>query len=190
MFEFCFFTDLADSLSEIKIKGCEGEGVYLRCPFSTYIHITHAEFGRRLPSSIICPYKHLPQYRDKPFSAMNELTSCSAPNAKEVSSMKFNQCVTLCSVYLNKQCLCSETVWVEWNTSVPECSIPLRFLDIRYVHLFYIMLQNVESLCQERRVCRLKASVRAFYPDPCPDTGKYLKVSYKCIPGKHGASKV
>lgn len=81
------FVELTESLSEVESTACEGQELYLQCPFGTYIFITHAEFGRQLPSSILCPYKHLPEYMNKPFNARDESKGCSASNAMEVSSV-------------------------------------------------------------------------------------------------------
>ncbi|KAF6039791.1 hypothetical protein EB796_001943 [Bugula neritina] len=48
-------------------------------------------------------------------------------------------------------------------------------------------MQKVKDLCEERKGCRVKASSDStFFPDPCPDTGKYLKIVYKCVPVQMG----
>ena len=39
--------------------------------------------------------------------------------------------------------------------------------------------RKIKALCNEKRVCRLKADV-ASYGDPCWGTHKYLDVKYKC----------
>ncbi|XP_041420076.1 protein eva-1 homolog C-like [Xenopus laevis] len=39
--------------------------------------------------------------------------------------------------------------------------------------------------CQDRRTCQLLVSSRLFGSDPCPGTGKYLVVQYKCRPNEY-----
>ena len=42
-------------------------------------------------------------------------------------------------------------------------------------------LQTVTTRCQGNQYCRFTASNAEFGSDPCPDTVKYLDVTYHCI---------
>ncbi|XP_067946149.1 protein eva-1 homolog C-like [Watersipora subatra] len=117
-------TDTTSSVNRQALSICEGQDAVLTCPTDTYIVVLSAEFGRRLPSSIICPYKDSPKYQDLPWDPLAENLNCIFPSA----------------------------------------------------------LEAVQRVCQERRECRVKTNSRTFYPDPCPTTGKYLKLKYECIP--------
>ncbi|KAK3563828.1 hypothetical protein QTP86_002748 [Hemibagrus guttatus] len=45
-----------------------------------------------------------------------------------------------------------------------------------------IAIQKVVSECQDRRACQIPVASPVFGQDPCPETSKYLLVSYKCRP--------
>lgn len=40
------------------------------------------------------------------------------------------------------------------------------------------------SECQDRRECQIPVASPVFGQDPCPETSKYIIVSYKCKPGE------
>ncbi|XP_062481808.1 protein eva-1 homolog C-like isoform X3 [Pezoporus occidentalis] len=44
--------------------------------------------------------------------------------------------------------------------------------------------------CQDQQWCQFSVHSQVFGPDPCPDTHKYLIVSYKCRPGNHRVKTV
>lgn len=44
--------------------------------------------------------------------------------------------------------------------------------------------QKMLDECQDRRSCQFLVNSRLFGMDPCPGTGKYLLVWYKCRPSK------
>ncbi|XP_047658296.1 protein eva-1 homolog C isoform X2 [Tachysurus fulvidraco] len=44
---------------------------------------------------------------------------------------------------------------------------------------------KVVSECQDRRACQIPVVSPVFGQDPCPETSKYLLVSYKCRPAHH-----
>lgn len=46
-------------------------------------------------------------------------------------------------------------------------------------------LLAVMQLCQERRSCKLNVTPKAFGRDPCPRVGKYLNITYRCMPSKY-----
>ncbi|OXB76700.1 UNVERIFIED_CONTAM: hypothetical protein H355_008739 [Colinus virginianus] len=46
-------------------------------------------------------------------------------------------------------------------------------------------LQKTLDECQDRRSCRFLVRSRLFGVDPCPATGKYLLVWYKCRPNEY-----
>ncbi|XP_062855918.1 protein eva-1 homolog C [Trichomycterus rosablanca] len=48
-----------------------------------------------------------------------------------------------------------------------------------------IAIQKVVSECQDQRVCHIHVASPMFGQDPCPETSKYLIVSYKCRPALH-----
>ncbi|CAK5054559.1 unnamed protein product [Meloidogyne enterolobii] len=42
---------------------------------------------------------------------------------------------------------------------------------------------RITDLCRAKRKCRLKVEPEVFgEKDPCPNTGKYLQIGYKCTP--------
>nr|CAD2129281.1 unnamed protein product [Meloidogyne enterolobii] len=44
-------------------------------------------------------------------------------------------------------------------------------------------LSRITDLCRAKRKCRLKVEPEVFgEKDPCPNTGKYLQIGYKCTP--------
>ncbi|XP_021361378.1 L-rhamnose-binding lectin ELEL-1-like [Mizuhopecten yessoensis] len=43
------------------------------------------------------------------------------------------------------------------------------------------VLDNIQDLCQGETSCELAAS-NSIYGDPCPNTFKYLEVTYSCLP--------
>ncbi|NXW35897.1 EVA1C protein, partial [Phaetusa simplex] len=46
-------------------------------------------------------------------------------------------------------------------------------------------LQKMLDECQDRRSCQFLVNSRLFGTDPCPGTGKYLIVWYKCRPNEY-----
>lgn len=50
-------------------------------------------------------------------------------------------------------------------------------------------LQKMLDECQDRRSCQFLVNSRLFGMDPCPGTGKYLLVWYKCRPSKYFSTK-
>ncbi|NXC50139.1 EVA1C protein, partial [Penelope pileata] len=46
-------------------------------------------------------------------------------------------------------------------------------------------LQKMLDECQDRRSCQFLVNSRLFGADPCPGTGKYLLVWYKCRPNEY-----
>lgn len=44
--------------------------------------------------------------------------------------------------------------------------------------------QKVMSECQDRQECQISVVSPVFGQDPCPETSKYIIVSYKCKPGE------
>ncbi|KAK4824286.1 hypothetical protein QYF61_013031 [Mycteria americana] len=52
------------------------------------------------------------------------------------------------------------------------------------VSCVYPRLQKMLDECQDRRSCQFLVNSRLFGADPCPGTGKYLIVWYKCRPTK------
>ncbi|EMP27794.1 Putative protein C21orf63 like protein [Chelonia mydas] len=46
-------------------------------------------------------------------------------------------------------------------------------------------LQKMLDECQDRRSCQFLVNSRLFGLDPCPGTGKYLIVWYKCRPNEY-----
>ncbi|NXH42182.1 EVA1C protein, partial [Dicaeum eximium] len=46
-------------------------------------------------------------------------------------------------------------------------------------------LQKMLDECQDRRSCQFLVNSRLFGTDPCPGTGKYLLVWYKCRPNEY-----
>ncbi|XP_072519562.1 protein eva-1 homolog C isoform X2 [Salminus brasiliensis] len=53
-----------------------------------------------------------------------------------------------------------------------------------------IAIQKVMSECQDRRVCQIPVVSAVFGQDPCPETSKYIIVSYKCRPVHHRSKTV
>ncbi|XP_053547109.1 protein eva-1 homolog C-like [Bombina bombina] len=51
-------------------------------------------------------------------------------------------------------------------------------------------LQKLYDECQDHRSCQLLVNSRIFGSDPCPDTNKYLLVSYKCKPDNYKVRRV
>ncbi|XP_028816523.1 protein eva-1 homolog C isoform X2 [Denticeps clupeoides] len=51
-------------------------------------------------------------------------------------------------------------------------------------------IQKVISECQDRRTCQLPVISAVFGQDPCPETTKYVIVSYKCRPEHHRTKMV
>ncbi|VDN07837.1 unnamed protein product, partial [Thelazia callipaeda] len=41
---------------------------------------------------------------------------------------------------------------------------------------------KIHEQCKNRRKCRITVRASFFPNDPCPDTSKYLQISYKCKP--------
>ncbi|XP_076148886.1 protein eva-1 homolog C [Alosa pseudoharengus] len=75
------------------------------------------------------------------------------------------------------QYLCPTTnpnVTLEENT---ECMSP-------------VAVQKVTSECQEQRSCHIPVISQVFGQDPCPETSKYMLVSYKCRPEHHRTKMV
>ncbi|XP_041930099.1 protein eva-1 homolog C isoform X2 [Alosa sapidissima] len=75
------------------------------------------------------------------------------------------------------QYLCPTTnpnVTLEENT---ECMSP-------------VAVQKVTSECQEQRSCHIPVISQVFGQDPCPETSKYILVSYKCRPEHHRTKMV
>lgn len=68
----------------LEALGCEDQYVYLRCPFSTYVNIIDARFGRSQSSTRVCPYRHLPQYQGREPTGREDV-NCLADNSLEVS---------------------------------------------------------------------------------------------------------
>ncbi|XP_030622756.1 protein eva-1 homolog C [Chanos chanos] len=48
-----------------------------------------------------------------------------------------------------------------------------------------LAVQKVMSECQDRRACQIPVMSPVFGEDPCPETSKYILVSYKCRPEHH-----
>ncbi|XP_069505147.1 protein eva-1 homolog C-like isoform X2 [Ambystoma mexicanum] len=48
-----------------------------------------------------------------------------------------------------------------------------------------VAVQKVLDECQDQRFCQFSVNSRMFGMDPCPETSKYLIVSYKCKPDNH-----
>ncbi|KAF7639114.1 hypothetical protein Mgra_00001348 [Meloidogyne graminicola] len=47
---------------------------------------------------------------------------------------------------------------------------------------FYLEIR-IQELCRAKRKCRLRVQPEVFgEKDPCPNTGKYLQIGYKCTP--------
>ncbi|RXN07384.1 eva-1 -like protein [Labeo rohita] len=53
-----------------------------------------------------------------------------------------------------------------------------------------IAIQKVMSECQDRRECQIPVVSPVFGQDPCPETSKYIIVSYKCKPEYHRSRTV
>ncbi|XP_007254503.3 protein eva-1 homolog C isoform X1 [Astyanax mexicanus] len=53
-----------------------------------------------------------------------------------------------------------------------------------------IAIQKVMSECQDRRTCQIPVVSAVFGQDPCPETSKYIIVSYKCRPVHHRSRTV
>ncbi|XP_026081279.1 protein eva-1 homolog C isoform X2 [Carassius auratus] len=51
-------------------------------------------------------------------------------------------------------------------------------------------IQKVMSECQDRRQCQIPVASPVFGQDPCPETRKYIIVSYKCKPEHHRSRTV
>ncbi|XP_058653735.1 protein eva-1 homolog C isoform X2 [Onychostoma macrolepis] len=51
-------------------------------------------------------------------------------------------------------------------------------------------IQKVMSECQDRRECQIPVVSPVFGQDPCPETSKYIIVSYKCKPEHHRSRTV
>jgi len=77
----------SDSLSELEFNGCEGWEAVLRCPANMTLNILAAEFGRKLPSSVMCPYQHLPKYQSLPWDPMTENLNCVYSDALQVNML-------------------------------------------------------------------------------------------------------
>ncbi|XP_018672064.2 uncharacterized protein LOC100184301 isoform X2 [Ciona intestinalis] len=95
--------------------------LFIRCPQMTTISIQGAMYGRKVPSTMMCPV----------------YSSILSPAA-------------LIGIKENTNC--------EAETS----------------------LAKTVTVCQDKRVCQLLVHPREFGKDPCPDTSKYLTVTYKC----------
>ncbi|XP_063045408.1 protein eva-1 homolog C [Engraulis encrasicolus] len=48
-----------------------------------------------------------------------------------------------------------------------------------------VAVQKVTSECQDHRSCQIPVISQVFGQDPCPETSKYMIVSYKCRPEHH-----
>ncbi|XP_036424910.1 protein eva-1 homolog C isoform X1 [Colossoma macropomum] len=53
-----------------------------------------------------------------------------------------------------------------------------------------IAIQKVLAECQDRRACEIPVVSAVFGQDPCPETSKYIIVSYKCRPVHHRSRTV
>ncbi|XP_066505924.1 protein eva-1 homolog C isoform X2 [Hoplias malabaricus] len=53
-----------------------------------------------------------------------------------------------------------------------------------------LAIQKVMSECQDRRACQIPVVSAVFGQDPCPETSKYIIVSYKCRPVHHRSRTV
>ncbi|XP_067231997.1 protein eva-1 homolog C isoform X1 [Chanodichthys erythropterus] len=51
-------------------------------------------------------------------------------------------------------------------------------------------IQKVMSECQDRQECQISVVSPVFGQDPCPETSKYIIVSYKCKPEHHRSRTV
>nr|XP_055034312.1 protein eva-1 homolog C isoform X2 [Misgurnus anguillicaudatus] len=51
-------------------------------------------------------------------------------------------------------------------------------------------IQKVMSECQDQRVCQIPVVSPVFGEDPCPETTKYIIVTYKCKPEHHRSRTV
>ncbi|XP_051774272.1 protein eva-1 homolog C isoform X2 [Ctenopharyngodon idella] len=51
-------------------------------------------------------------------------------------------------------------------------------------------IQKVMSECQDRQECQISVVSPVFGQDPCPETSKYIIVSYKCKPEHHRSKTV
>ncbi|XP_052470503.1 protein eva-1 homolog C isoform X2 [Carassius gibelio] len=51
-------------------------------------------------------------------------------------------------------------------------------------------IQKVMSECQDRRQCQIPVASPVFGQDPCPESRKYIIVSYKCKPEHHRSRTV
>ncbi|XP_068181983.1 protein eva-1 homolog C isoform X2 [Antennarius striatus] len=99
---------------------CEGDTLFIECPFRTSVTILSAFYGRLVPNQHLCP------------------SSNSNKTAVEDT----------------------------------ECSSP-------------VAIEKVFSECHDRRSCHFPVISPVFGQDPCPQTSKYLLVSFKCRPKHH-----
>ena len=65
------------------------------------------------------------------------------------------------------------------------CLITSHLWSIVLSSSFYVYLQPVVTLCQDRIKCKFRVETAMFGEDPCPETNKYLDVTYKCRPSKY-----
>ena len=83
----------------------------------------------------------------------------------------------------------SHETMVSYNASVRLGFTANLKLELRYCRkkIHVIMFLSLICSCENRNTCTITADDATFgYPliaDPCPNTGKYLEVSYLCEPG-------
>ncbi|XP_065537838.1 protein eva-1 homolog A isoform X3 [Lathamus discolor] len=152
---------ISQVLKNYTAHACDGEYVSLRCPHRTTISIQSSFYGRIVPSHQMCPSRYPHSYA----TLTKEDVACSVGTSLQIFWGTLGKFPSLFGGVPQSFVLPNVAL-------IPQCAV---------------LGQGGKMLdeCQDRRSCQFLVNSRLFGADPCPGTGKYLIVWYKCRPNEY-----
>ncbi|XP_059824666.1 protein eva-1 homolog C isoform X3 [Hypanus sabinus] len=147
-------------------QACDGSHVMLHCPRDTTISIQSAFYGRKVPSSLLCPGLNSR-------NTVEENLNCTAPTTLQ-KILDECQDQQSCQVLVNRQVF-----------GLDPCPGTSKYLLVSYKCkpkcLSHTALEVVATSCHGKQNCKIVVSSHNF-GDPClPGMQKYLSVIYICV---------
>ncbi|XP_067897170.1 protein eva-1 homolog C isoform X3 [Heterodontus francisci] len=147
-------------------QACDGGHLNLHCPRDTTISIQSAFYGRKVPSSLLCPGLD-------PRNTVEENLNCTAPTTLQ-KILDECQDQQSCQLPVNRRVF-----------GLDPCPGTSKYLLVSYKCkpkcLSHTALEIVSTSCYGKQNCKIIASSH-YFGDPCfPGMQKYLSVIYVCV---------
>ncbi|XP_067849280.1 protein eva-1 homolog C isoform X4 [Heptranchias perlo] len=147
-------------------QACDGGRLNLHCPRESTISIQSAFYGRKVPSSLLCPSL-------RPRNTVEENINCTAPTTLQ-KILDECQDQQSCQLPVNRRVF-----------GLDPCPGTSKYLRVSYKCkpkcLSHTALEIVSTSCYGKQNCKIIVSSH-YFGDPCfPGMQKYLSVIYICV---------